>query len=167
MPMKPGLEKAAFKESVRPQDDLFRHVNGKWLDETEIPEDKAIHGSFYMLADDSELAVREILEEASQNPSPGVSQQIGDLYACFMNEQHIEELGAAPLQPELKRVDAVTNLAELFTLIGELESEGVGGFWGSYVDNDPGNPERYLLHLYQGGLGLPDRDYYSPHSLIF
>jgi putative endopeptidase len=64
--MKPGLEKAAFKESVRPQDDLFRHVNGKWLDETEIPEDKAIHGSFHMLADDSELAVKEILEEAKQ-----------------------------------------------------------------------------------------------------
>ena len=160
MPMKPGLEKAAFKESVRPQDDLFRHVNGKWLDETEIPEDKAIHGSFHMLADDSELAVKEILEEASKNPRPGVSQQIGDLYACFMAEDHIESLGAKPLEPELARVDAVETIAELFRLIGELESEGVGGFWGSYVDNDPGNPERYLLHFYQGGLGLPDRDYY-------
>ena len=158
--MKPGLEKAAFKESVRPQDDLFRHVNGKWLDETEIPEDKAIHGSFHMLADDSELAVKEILEEASKNPRPGVSQQIGDLYACFMAEDHIESLGAKPLEPELARVDAVETIAELFRLIGELESEGVGGFWGSYVDNDPGNPERYLLHFYQGGLGLPDRDYY-------
>ncbi|MGA1718755.1 MAG: peptidase M13, partial [Aquiluna sp.] len=160
MPMKPGLEKAAFKESVRPQDDLFRHVNGKWLDETEIPEDKAIHGSFYMLADDSELAVKEILEEASKNPAAGVSQQIGDLYACFMDEEHIESLGAKPLEPELARVDAVATIADLFRLIGELESEGVGGFWGSYVDNDPGNPERYLLHFYQGGLGLPDRDYY-------
>ena len=160
MPMKPGLEKAAFKESVRPQDDLFRHVNGKWLDETEIPEDKAIHGSFHMLADDSELAVKEILEEASKNPASGVSQQIGDLYACFMDEDHIESLGAKPLEPELARVDAVETIAELFRLIGELESEGVGGFWGSYVDNDPGNPERYLLHFYQGGLGLPDRDYY-------
>ena len=160
MPMKPGLEKAAFKESVRPQDDLFRHVNGKWLDETEIPEDKAIHGSFHMLADDSELAVKEILEEASKNPSPGVSQQIGDLYACFMDEDHIESLGAKPLEPELARVEAVETITELFRLIGELESEGVGGFWGSYVDNDPGNPERYLLHFYQGGLGLPDRDYY-------
>ena len=158
--MKPGLEKAAFKESVRPQDDLFRHVNGKWLDETEIPEDKAIHGSFHMLADDSELAVKEILEEASKNPRPGVSQQIGDLYACFMAEDHIESLGAKPLEPELARVDAVETIAELFRVIGELESEGVGGFWGSYVDNDPGNPERYLLHFYQGGLGLPDRDYY-------
>ena len=158
--MKPGLEKAAFKESVRPQDDLFRHVNGKWLDETEIPEDKAIHGSFHMLADDSELAVKEILEEASKNPSPGVSQQIGHLYACFMDEDHIESLGAKPLEPELARVDAVETIAELFRVIGELESEGVGGFWGSYVDNDPGNPERYLLHFYQGGLGLPDRDYY-------
>ena len=158
--MKPGLEKAAFKESVRPQDDLFRHVNGKWLDETEIPEDKAIHGSFYMLADDSELAVKEILEEASKNPVAGVSQQIGDLYACFMDEEHIESLGAKPLEPELARVDAVATIADLFRLIGELESEGVGGFWGSYVDNDPGNPDRYLLHFYQGGLGLPDRDYY-------
>ncbi|NCV36277.1 MAG: peptidase M13, partial [Actinobacteria bacterium] len=148
--MKPGLEKAAFKESVRPQDDLFRHVNGKWLDETEIPEDKAIHGSFYMLADDSELAVKEILEEASKNPVPvaGVSQQIGDLYACFMDEEHIESLGAKPLEPELARVDAVATIADLFRLIGELESEGVGGFWGSYVDNDPGNPDRYLLHFY-------------------
>src|SRR5210317_2076179 len=160
MPMKPGLEKAAFKESVRPQDDLFRHVNGKWLDETEIPEDKAIHGSFHMLADDSELAVKEILEEASKNPAAGVSQQIGDLYACFMDEDHIESLGAKPLEPELARVEAVETITELFRLIGELESEGVGGFWGSYVDNDPGNPERYLLHFYQGGLGLPDRDYY-------
>ncbi|NCV35998.1 MAG: peptidase M13, partial [Actinobacteria bacterium] len=124
------------------------------------PEDKAIHGSFHMLADDSELAVKEILEEASKNPRPGVSQQIGDLYACFMAEDHIESLGAKPLEPELARVDAVETIAELFRLIGELESEGVGGFWGSYVDNDPGNPERYLLHFYQGGLGLPDRDYY-------
>ena len=64
MSMKPGLDKAAVKESVRVQDDLFRHVNGKWLDETDIPEDKAIYGSFHMLADDSELAVRELVEDA-------------------------------------------------------------------------------------------------------
>ncbi|MEK9908344.1 MAG: hypothetical protein VW500_04630, partial [Aquiluna sp.] len=61
MSMKPGLDTAAIKESVRVQDDLFRHVNGKWLDETDIPEDKAIYGSFHMLADDSELAVRELI----------------------------------------------------------------------------------------------------------
>jgi putative endopeptidase len=113
-----------------------------------------------MLADDSELAVKDILEEASKNPKPGVSQQIGDLFASFLDEERIEKLGAEPLKVDLARVEAVASVAELFKLIGEFERESIGGFWGSYVDNDAGNPERYLVHFYQGGLGLPDRDYY-------
>jgi putative endopeptidase len=160
MAMKPGLDRASNNSAVRPQDDLFRHVNGGWLDTTDIPEDKAIYGSFHMLADDSELAVRDILEEASANPKPGVSQQIGDLYASFLDETRIESLGAQPLGPDLERVTKVSSIPELFRLIGEFERELVGGFWGSYIDNDPGDPERYLVHFYQGGLGLPDRDYY-------
>jgi putative endopeptidase len=160
MAMNPGLDRAASNHEVRPQDDLFRHVNGAWLDATDIPEDKAIYGSFHMLADDSELAVKDILEEASKNPKPGVSQQIGELYASFLDEERIEKLGASPLKPDLARVEAVASVAELFRLIGEFERESVGGFWGSYVDNDPGDPERYLVHFYQGGLGLPDREYY-------
>ena len=72
-------------------------MNGSWLDATEIPEDKAVFGSFHMLADDSELAVKEILEEAANNPLPGVSQQIGDLYASFLDEDRVEKLGATPL----------------------------------------------------------------------
>jgi putative endopeptidase len=160
MAMNPGLDRAANNHEIRPQDDLFRHVNGTWLDTTDIPEDKAIYGSFHMLADDSELAVKDILEEASKNPRPGVSQQIGDLYASFLDEERIEKLGAEPLKADLARVEAVASVAELFKLIGEFERESIGGFWGSYVDNDAGNPERYLVHFYQGGLGLPDRDYY-------
>ena len=158
--MNPGLDKAAINQSIRPQDDLFRHVNGTWLDVTDIPEDKAVYGSFHMLADDSELAVKDILEEAANNPKPGVSQQIGDLYASFLDEKRIEALGAEPLKEDLAKVEAVKSVSELFKLIGEFERVLLGGFWGSYVDNDPGNPERYLVHFYQGGLGLPDRDYY-------
>ena len=71
--MKPGLDKAELSQTTKPTQDLFRHVNGSWLDSTEIPEDKAVFGSFHMLADDSELAVKEILEEAANNPLPGVS----------------------------------------------------------------------------------------------
>jgi putative endopeptidase len=160
MAMNPGLDRAANNQEVRPQDDLFRHVNGVWLDTTDIPEDKAIFGAFHMLADDSELAVREILEEAAENPRPGVSQQIGDLYSSFLAEDRIEKLGAEPLQGDLAKVAAVGSVAELFRLVGEIEREPIGGFWGSYVDNDAGNPERYLVHLLQGGIGLPDRDYY-------
>jgi putative endopeptidase len=73
----PGIDAAALSKQTRAQDDLFRHVNGTWLDNTEIPEDKAIYGSFHMLADASEEAVKLILEEAAANPKPGVSQQIG------------------------------------------------------------------------------------------
>ena len=158
--MQPGLDKAGIKSSIRAQDDLFRHVNGTWFDETQIPEDKAVYGSFHMLADDSELAVREILEEASANPKPGVSQQIGDLYASFLDQEKIDAQGSGPIQADLVRIKAVNSLAEYFVLSAQLERQGVAGLWGNYIDNDAGNPERYLAHLYQGGLGLPDEDYY-------
>jgi putative endopeptidase len=158
--MQPGLDLAALDNQIRPQDDLFRHVNGSWMSTTEIPSDKAVYGSFHMLNDDAELAVREILEEAAANPRPGVSQQIGDLYSSFLDEERIESLGLGRLVEGLDKIANIASLGELFTMLGALERAGVSGLWGSYVDNDPGNPERYLVHIYQGGLGLPDRDYY-------
>ena len=161
MAMNPGLDKAAINQSIRPQDDLFRHVNGSWLDSTDIPEDKAVYGSFHMLADDSELAVREILEEAAANPKPGVSQQIGHLYSSFLDEERIEKLGSDPIKPGLERIAAIANYSDFFSMMGAFERAGVSGLWGSYVNNDPGNPERYLVHLYQGGIGLPDKEYYT------
>ncbi|MEY4560486.1 MAG: hypothetical protein RL460_463 [Actinomycetota bacterium] len=159
--MKPGLDKAELNHSIRPQDDLFRHVNGLWLENTSIPEDQAVYGSFMILRDDSELAVKEVLEDAAANPRPGVAQQIGDLYASFLDEDRIEKLGAQPLEDGLDRIASVSNRSEFFRLLGALEREGVSGIWGSYVDNDAGNPERYLVHMYQGGIGLPDKDYYT------
>jgi len=158
--MQPGLDLAALDQQIRPQDDLFRHVNGSWISTTEIPSDKAVYGSFHMLNDDAELAVREILEDAAANPRQGVGQQIGDLYASFLDEERIEALGLGRLAEGLEKIAAIASLSELFTQLGALERAGVSGLWGSYVDNDAGNPERYLVHIYQGGLGLPDRDYY-------
>ena len=160
MSIKPGLDLANFDKSIRPQDDLYLHTNGKWIRETEIPADQAIHGSFHMLRDASEEAVREILIEASENPQPGVSQQIGDLYHSFLNEALAEELGAAPISGDLQRIKDVKHFEDLFRLMGEFSRQGIGGFFGLYIDNDPGNPERYLPHLSQGGLGLPDEAYY-------
>ncbi len=158
--MKPGIETQELSTSITPKHDLFRHVNGSWLDQTEIPEDKAVFGSFYMLADDAELAVKEILEETAANLRPGVSQQIGDLYSSFLDEDRIEALGMGRLAEGLEKIQEIASLSEFFSMAGALERAGVGGLWGSYVDNDPGNPERYLVHVYQGGLGLPDREYY-------
>jgi putative endopeptidase len=158
--MQPGIDFASIDPNTRPHDDLFRHVNGKWLDETEIPSDKSMYGSFHMLADDSEEAVKQILLEASDNPSAGVSQQIGDLYASFLDEERANQLGVAPIAADLKRINQVNNIAELIHLMGEFSRWGVGGLFGSYIDNDPGQPDRYIVNFYQGGLSLPDEAYY-------
>lgn len=163
MSMKPGIEESSFEHSIRPQDDLFRHVNGKWFSENEIPEDKSMYGSFHMLADDAEAAVKEILLEASGNTGSAKSQaeqQIGDMYASFMDEARANELGAAPIAAELELVKNLETLEDATKLMGEFSKAGIGGIFGSYVDNDPGNPKRYIVHLYQGGIGLPDEAYY-------
>ncbi len=154
-----GINTKGFDHNVRPQDDLFRHTNGDWLKNEEIPADQAVHGSFYKLRDDSEDAVKAILEEAQANSKPGVSQQIGDMYASFLDEARANELGAAPISADLKRI-AAASFSEITHLMGELERGVVGGIFGMYVNNDPGNPERYLVNMYQGGLGLPDESYY-------
>ena len=154
-----GINTHGFDHNVRPQDDLFRHTNGDWLKNEDIPADQAVHGSFYKLRDDSEDAVKAILEEAQANSKPGVSQQIGDMYASFLDEARANELGAAPIAADLARIKA-TDFAGITHLLGELERGVVSGIFGMYVNNDPGNPERYLINMYQGGLGLPDESYY-------
>ena len=159
MTMKPGLDVENFDLNTRPQDDLFRHTNGKWLDTYEIPADQAVHGSFYLLRDASEEAVKQILEDAQANPQPGVSQQIGDMYGSFLDEARANELGAEPIKADLERI-ASASFAELSHLLGQFSREGISGLFGLYVNNDPGNPDRYLINMFQGGLGLPDESYY-------
>jgi len=146
--------------SVRPQDDLFRHVNGKWIDRTEIPSDKSRYGSFHVLAEEAEKAVRDIIVEA-QSAEPGTEERkFGDLYASFLDEARIEALGAEPLKPLLAEVDRVDSIPSLLDTLGRLERLGSSGFVQVFVDNDPGDPERYLVFLEQGGIGLPDESYY-------
>jgi putative endopeptidase len=159
-PVKPGLHLDEYDHSVRPQDDLFRYTNGKWLRDFEIPADQATYGSFMVLRDLSEERVREILEDAAANPKPGVSQKIGDMYGSFLDEARANELGAAPIAADLKKIAELTSIDEATKLLGELSAQGAGGIFGMYVDNDPGNPERYLVNIYHGGLGLPDEAYY-------
>jgi putative endopeptidase len=155
-----GIDRDELDAAVRPQDDLYRHVNGKWAARTEIPSDKARYGSFYLLAEDAEKAVLAIIEE-SQNAAAGTEQRkFGDLYASYMNEARVNELGATPLQHDLRLVDAISDIPSFLKTLGGLERKGVSGFFQLYIDNDPGNPERYIALFEQGGLGLPDESYY-------
>jgi putative endopeptidase len=158
--LKSGILLEELDARIRPQDDLFRHVNGKWIARTEIPADKARYGSFYVLAEEAEKAVRDIIVEAQAAESGTEARKLGDLYASFMDEARAEELGATPLAPLLSAVAAVESIDTLLTTLGRLERKGVNGFFQLFVDNDPGDPERYLVFLEQGGLGLPDESYY-------
>jgi putative endopeptidase len=161
-----GINTGELDPGVRPQDDLFRHVNGQWIARTEIPADKARWGSFYLLAEEAEKAVREIIIEAQSAAEGTEARKIGDLYASFMDEERAEQLEATPIEADLASVDQVTSIPVLLSTLGRLERAGVSGAVQLYVDNDPGNPERYLVFVEQSGLGLPDESYYRDEKFV-
>ncbi|MCU6481566.1 M13 family metallopeptidase [Arthrobacter sp. A2-55] len=159
-----GISPASNDLGIRPQDDLYLYVNGQWLAEETIPEDRAMTGAFTSLRDGAEAAVRAIIEKAGaaagEADAQGVEAKIGALYASFMDEAAVESAGAAPLAPRLEAIEAATSIADVVSLMGTLDRTGGDGLFGLYVNNDAGNPERALLHLFQSGLGLPDESYY-------
>ena len=150
--------------SVRPQDDLFGHVNGRWLETEEIPSDKSRWGAFSLLAERAEQQARAIIEECAAQSATAdkgsATQQIGDLWTSFMDEEAIEARGAEPIQEDLAKLAAVTDHEQLAAFIGGFERRGGGGFFGAYVDTDDRRSDRYVIKLVQGGTGLPDESYY-------
>ncbi|GAB7190877.1 M13 family metallopeptidase [Kineococcus sp. NUM-3379] len=157
-----GIDLSALDPGTRPQDDLYRHVNGAWLSTAEIPADRALDGAFIRLRDQSEEEVRAIVEEAAASGAPEGSdaRRIGDLYASFMDTDAVEALGASPLEPELALAAQVEDVAGLVRTWGRLQRVGVNGPFAFYVDTDSKQSDRYLLHLTQYGLSLPDESYY-------
>ncbi|MBZ5735485.1 peptidase M13 [Nocardioides sp. TRM66260-LWL] len=151
---------------TRPQDDLFGHVNGRWLEETEIPSDRSSWGPFVQLADRAEEQVRAIIEDLAGRVAAGESglspdaRKIGDLFASFMDVDAIAARGLEPVRPLLDAVEALRDVRDLAAFLGEFERIGGHGLFGSYVDSDSKDSDRYLFHLTQGGLGLPDESYY-------
>jgi putative endopeptidase len=157
-----GIDLSHVDSDARPQDDLFGHVNGRWLADYEIPADRATDGAFRALFDRAEVQVRDLITEVSENVSaPGTDEQrIGDLYASFLDEDTVERRGVRPLLDELAAVDDAADPDALAAVVGALQRTGVGGGVGLYVDTDSKNSSRYLVHVSQSGLGLPDESYY-------
>jgi putative endopeptidase len=155
-----GIDLAELDPAVRPQDDLYRHVNGKWEARTPIPADKARYGSFHILAEQAEEAVRDIIVEGQAAPEGTIARTVGNLYTSFMDTDRIESLGVEPIADHLAFAANVSTVSALLDAVARLERHGVGGFVHLFVDNDPGDPERYLVFAEQGGLSLPDESYY-------
>lgn len=154
-----GIETAHISDSVHPGDDFFTYVNEGWLETTEIPAGFANFGAFTELFLESEQRVNAIIQDsAAANAAPGTAQQqIGDLYASYMNTDRIEELGITPIQGEL---DAALNVSSHEEIVRLMANPGYQSIFGLGVTRDPGDPTRYILSTGQGGLGLPNRNYY-------
>ncbi|WP_345867851.1 M13 family metallopeptidase [Shewanella algae] len=158
-----GIELENFDHQVRHQDDFYYSVNGKWLATTPIPADKSNYGAFSILYEESQAALKQIIEEAAAKPNKAegsVEQKIGDFYAAYMDSTLTDQLGIAPLKGQLADIAKTASHADIAALMGKLLTDGSGIPFGFYVNNDAKNSSQYGVYLYQSGLTLPDRDYY-------
>lgn len=151
-----GFDEAGMEKSIAPGDDFYGFANGTWARTTPIPSDKSNYGAFNVIDDLSKQRTQEILEAAKNDPN----SKIGIAYATYLDTAAIDAKGLAPIQPWLDQIKAVKAKSGLAALYAQADRNGVQGLFGSYVGQDDKNPEVYALNLFQGGLGMPDRDYY-------
>jgi len=155
--MKSGIDTSFVDPTVRAQDDLFRHLNGRWLKTHEIPADRASDGVGYKLYEEAEAHVRAIIE----GPTSGSdSQKIGDLYASFIDTESIEAQGASPIASYLAKVDHIQSCSDFLRTLGELELDGFGGIFSAEISTDHKDSLSNIIYISQGGLSLPDEAYY-------
>ena len=160
--MKSGLDLSHIDQSVRPQDDLFRFMNGKWLKESKIPEDRASDGAFYWLYEQAEKQVKQIiLDQAASKAAAGSNaQKIGDLYNSFMDEDGIEKLGLSPIADDLAKAADIKTVDDFLKTLGGFEARGLSGLFYTYVSTDNKDSTKNIVYLGQSGLSLPDEAYY-------
>ncbi len=159
-----SIDPDAFTKDIRPTDDFFHFVNGKWIAENPIPSEESKWGSFYVLRVEVERQLKEILEELSEKDDAELdanARKVRDFYRTGMDDGKIAALGDAPLKGFLDEIAAIQNSDDLVRTIGRLHRAGVGAFWSAGVDQDAKQSDTMALYLSQGGLGLPDRDYYT------
>ena len=160
--MKSGIELSHIKESVRPQDDLYRHMNGSWIDSATIPADRSSDGAFYQLYQDAEKQVRAIIEELGNSNSPDGTnaQKIGDLYASFMDSERIEKRGLEPIKDSLELAQSISDLPSFLSAFATLEERGLVGLFYEYISTDNMDSTKNIAYFGQAGLSLPDEAYY-------
>jgi putative endopeptidase len=161
-----GIDISMLDASVRPQDDLYRYMNGRWIAGLTIPPDRAFDGALRALRDRAEEHVRDIIAEAGVAVSSGAADgdseaaKIGALHAAFMDTAAVQAAGVTPLAEDLALIDAATDRAGLVRALGSLQRTGAAAAVEFWVDNDARDPQTYVVYLMQGGLGLPDESYY-------
>jgi len=154
-----GFDSTGMDKSVQPGDDFYAYANGTWAKNTQIPADKSNYGMFTALQDLSQKRTREILDAAKADPN----SMIGAAYSSYLDSATVEYKGLAPIQPWLGKVRSVEK-ANLAALLAEADRSGIAHFFGGYVNQDDKNPDVYIYQMQQGGIGMPDRDFYLKDS---
>jgi len=155
-----GFDAAGMDRTIAPGDDFYGHANGTWAKTTPIPADKSNYGLFAVLDDLSKQRTRDILEAAKGD----AASKIGNAYAAYLDQATVEAKGLAPARPWLDEIRAVKTRADYAALVGRAARNGVEGPFSGYVNQDDKAPDTYIFGMVQGGLGLPDRDYYLTDS---
>jgi putative endopeptidase len=160
--LKSGVDLVNLDRTVRPQDDLFRYVNGTWLATVEIPTDRVTWGTFAEMAERTDANLRTIAENAARANAAArtPARQIGDFYRSAIDEERLTALGAQPVRPQLERFAAIRNREEFAFEAGRLTSLMAGGPFGNSIVVDATDSSRLLVEIPQGGTMLPNRDYY-------
>jgi putative endopeptidase len=148
--------------TTSPRNDIFQFAVGKWLKDHPIPTSERSWGIGKVVQDETYRRLVEISEEAARakNSAGTNAQRIGDFWAAAMDSTAQDQAGMSELQPEFAKIANATSLQELLAEVALLHYIGAGPMFGSFISQDEKNSDRYVLHLYQGGLGLPNRDYY-------
>ncbi|MGI9233042.1 MAG: peptidase M13, partial [Woeseiaceae bacterium] len=158
-----GIDLQYMDTSVKPGDDFFAYVNGTWLENTEIPSDRSSYGIGAILHDEAQANVRAIVEESANGDfAKGTDEQkVGDLYRSYLDWDTRNGLGTKPLQPELDRINSISDYDDLAVYFAETTRRGLDApfILGQYADFK--DPTTYMMYVWQSGLGLPDREYYT------
>jgi putative endopeptidase len=158
-----GIHLQNVDAAIRPQDDFYSYVNGKWLAQTQIPEDKSEASSFTRLDDTEQEQLRALVEDAARDAAPTADanrRKIGELFGAFMDEAQLQQLALQPLAAEFARIDGLRRKSEIAALLAHYNEIGVRIPFGASVGQDARDSTKYVVGINQGGLGLPDRDYY-------
>jgi len=158
-----GIEKANMDLTVRPQDNFYRYVNGGWLKSHTIPGDKTAIGSFYDLRDDADRSVKAIIEQLAKTPNLTMGsdeQKVADLFRSFMDVEKRNALGITPVKPVFNDIASLDSKSDLMSFFGKYQSVGITSPLYMYISVDAKDSSSYATHAWQGGLGLPDKDYY-------
>jgi putative endopeptidase len=159
-----GIDLTAIDKNVNPGEDFYRYANGNWIANNPVPSTESRWSSFNIVSERNNETLRQILEEAAADvkaPAGSTKQKVGAFYRVYMDTLKRDQQGSAPVKPLLDKINSISSKADLIKVVADLHKKGIRGFFNFYVSQDLKNSTSYIVYVSQGGLGLPDRDYYT------